>query len=184
MGYFKALGPLGTVRWVTGAARLLCHLTRCKSPSKNLLRLAFVSLNFYLPGWFMFRKRPLIQDGSRNFFYLLELLRDLYPDDQKIAQEVLSFNAYWAHPESIVISMINDEKEAIRSQVMRILLFNSAVQYSTVQYSTDLCTMTYLFIVALLHSKLLAGGVMCHGSCGPGLSSTRTTTRQLFNCQR
>ena len=166
MGYFKALGPLGTVRWVTGAARLLCHLTRCKSPSKNLLRLAFVSLNFYLPGWFMFRKRPLIQDGSRNFFYLLELLRDLHPDDQKIAQEVLSFNAYWAHPESIVISMINDEKEAIRSQVMRILLFNSAVQYSTVQYSTDLCTMTYLLIVALLHSKLLAGGVMDHAGQG------------------
>ena len=43
---------------------------------------------------------------------------------------------------------------------------NSAVQYSTVQYSTDLCTMTYLLIVALLHSKLLAGGVMDHAGQG------------------
>ena len=108
------------MRWVTGAVRLLCHYTRSKSkPTQNLMRLVGVVLNYYLPGWFMYRKRPHIQDGSRNYFFLISLLHDLHPDDQAIARDVLSFNAFWAHPESIVISMLNDEREEVRREVSK-----------------------------------------------------------------
>ena len=69
----QTIGPLVKSRWLTCGVRVLCLYTRIKKPSKGLNRLVKVLLNLYFPSWFRFRHHSHIQDGSRNYFYLLDL---------------------------------------------------------------------------------------------------------------
>ena len=69
---------------------------------------------------FRYRHHYHIQDGSRNYFYLLELSREL-PDaeDRETAQDVLRRNAFWANTDSITISMVHpDESREARRQAV------------------------------------------------------------------
>ena len=75
-------------------------------------------LLFYYPGWFRFKTLPNIQDGAPNFFYLLQLTRDLTPQDMAIAQKVLADNSSWAHCENLVIAMLKDKNEEIRRRAV------------------------------------------------------------------
>ena len=113
------IGPLVKSRWITCGVRVLCLYTRTRKPSKALLRLVKVALNLYFSGWFRYRHCSHIQDGSRNFYYLLELSRDL-PEaaDCQTAQEVLTRNSFWAHPENIVVSMMGDEDKEVRREAV------------------------------------------------------------------
>ena len=77
--------------------------------SVRLLELASPR-NLYFPGWFRFKWKSHIQDGSRNFFYLVELTRSLNEEDMLIAQGVLQNNSFWAHTENIILAMLADER--------------------------------------------------------------------------
>ena len=114
----QVIGPLCTARWLTTAVRIMCKYTRTKRPTKGLKRLVGVVLNLYFPGWFQFKCNPHIQDGARNYFYLVELSRDLSEEDMLIAQRVLQDNAYWPHAENVVISMMSDTREEVRRKAV------------------------------------------------------------------
>ena len=114
----QTIGPLVTSRWNTTANRILCLYTRSLRPSKKLQRLTRVVLLLYYPGWFKFKAAPHIQDGSLNFFYVLELTRDLPEEDRMIAQRVLQDNSFWAHTENLLISMMKDEDKEIRRRAV------------------------------------------------------------------
>ena len=73
-----------------------------------------MELNLYFCGWFRFRYHSHIQDGSRNFYFLIEQSRVLQQEDTVTAQKVLQDNAYWAHPENIIVSMMGDEDQEVR----------------------------------------------------------------------
>ena len=89
---------------------------------KGLIRLTNAVLNLYLPGWFKFKSNPHIQDGARNYFFLVELSRKLVQPDKNIALKVLQDISYWAHSENIIISMLSDVREEIRRKaVLRIM---------------------------------------------------------------
>ena len=120
----QTIGPMVTSRWLTTAIRIMCKYTRTQKPNQRLVRLTKVVLNLYLPGWFKFKSCPHIQSGAENFFFLLQLSRSevLSEIDQTITQNVLQDNAYWAHPENILISMLGDAREEVRTRaVLRIL---------------------------------------------------------------
>ena len=110
----QTIGPLITSRWVTCGVRLCCMYTRTRRPSKALIRLTKVVVNLYFPGWFIFKLFPHIQSGSRNFFFVLDLTRELEKADRAIARKVMQDNSYWAHAENLIISMLGDEREEVR----------------------------------------------------------------------
>ena len=113
------IGPLVKSRWLTTGIRILCLYTRTKRPSKGLIRLVKVLLNLYFPGWFRYRHHSHIQDGSKNFHYLIELVSDLpEAEDRETAHVVLNRNSFWAHPENIVISMMGDEDKEVRREAV------------------------------------------------------------------
>ena len=118
----QTIGPLITSRWVTCAVRICCKYTRTGRPCKALVRLTKVALNVYFPGWFVFKQHSHIQQGSKNFFFIMELTRDSVTVDRAIAIKVLQDNSHWAHTENILISMLCDEREEIRRKAaLRIL---------------------------------------------------------------
>ena len=114
----QVLGPLCTARWVTTGLRIMCKYTRTVRPSKGLIRLVVVILNLYLPGWFKFKCHPHIQDGAKNYYYLVDLSRSLPRQDMEIAQKVLQDNAYWPHGENLAIAMLSDSREEIRRKAV------------------------------------------------------------------
>ena len=111
----QVISDLDKSRWITCGVRVLCLLTRTPRPCKVLLRLASVVLNLYFAGWFRYRHRSHIQDGSPNFFHLVKLSRGLqHREDTETAQKVLQHNGFWAHGENVCIAMLADEREEIR----------------------------------------------------------------------
>ena len=83
-----------------------------------MIRLVTVILNLYLPGWFKFKCFPHIQEGARNYYYLVELSRSLPEKDMVIAQRVLQVNAFWPHSENLTISMLSDSREEVRRKAV------------------------------------------------------------------
>ena len=114
----QVIGPLVTSRWLTTANRVLCKYTRTRYPTKGLIRLVQVVLNLYYPGWFRFKRYPHIQEGAQNFFFLVEMSKDLQVKDKMVAHKVLQDNAHWAHSENILISMLSDHREEIRRRAV------------------------------------------------------------------
>ena len=88
----------------------------------DLLRLVTVILNLYLPGWFKYKCNPHIQEGAKNFYYLVDLSRSLSKQDMTIAHKVLQDNAFWPHSENLIISMFSDIREEVRRKaVLRVM---------------------------------------------------------------
>ena len=118
----QVIGPLVSSRWNTTANRVMCKYTRTRKPTKGLIRLTQVVLNLYYPGWFQYKCYPHIQDGARNYFFLLELTKDLKEKDKLIAQKVLQDNAHWPHSENILISMLADQREEVRRRAVLLIM--------------------------------------------------------------
>ena len=103
-------GKMVTSRWLSTGLTVTITYTR----------LVTVCLKLYFPGWF--KTRPHIQNGATNFFYLIELSRDLPKEDMEITHKVLQDNAHWAHSENITIAMLADTREEVRRKaVLRIM---------------------------------------------------------------
>ena len=114
----QVIGPLIHVRWLTRSVRSLAKYARTKRPTKKFTRIVSFILNQYLPGWFRIKSRPHIQDGARNFQYLLDLSHDLCQEDQIIVHCVMQDNSHWAHPENVILSCIGDEREEVRQKAV------------------------------------------------------------------
>ena len=71
-------------------------------------------LNLYLPVWLRVKFQPHIQDGSKHFHYMVELSQGMEVEAMTLVHKVLGDNAHFAHPESIVISLLADPTEELR----------------------------------------------------------------------
>ena len=83
-------------------------------PTKAMKELISLLLNLYIPNYFNIKKNSHCQSGAKNFFNIIELSKDLSPGSRETVERVLQDNAYWAHPENIVIAMLADDNEIIR----------------------------------------------------------------------
>ena len=112
------IGPTLHARWLTTAARDLRLYLATKKPTKALKEIVSLLVNFYIPNYFNIKENSHCQKGATNFFYMMELARDLNPASRATVERVLQDNAYWAHPENIVIAMLADEREEIRRKAV------------------------------------------------------------------
>ena len=70
----------------------------------------------------MAKCKPLMQDGARNFQFLLDLSHDLPEADQMIVQRVMADNAHWCHPENVAIGCLSDPDETVRRRGVQYIL--------------------------------------------------------------
>jgi len=112
---FLEIGELCHSRWLTLGCRLLRKYISEKKPSKNLKILAEYCIQVYFPSWFEIKHLCSISDGAKNFFNLIQ--RHLvfpYPNVLDIAKLTLQRNAFFSHPENIMLSMLGDSNLEIR----------------------------------------------------------------------
>ena len=126
---FANPGSLHHARWVTLCNRVLRYYVSQASPSKELKRVVTFAVRVYIPGWFLtIKKGPFLLHtvvanlqslAEEDFFDTVE--KYWHPKDAKkkknrrvvselgLMQNCLSENAYFAHEEGILISMLCDQ---------------------------------------------------------------------------
>ena len=118
----QAPGPLSMARWITLASRFLRKYVSTPNPSKTFDEIIDSLMLFYGPSWFFIKTHPTCVDGPRNFFYMVKNSRKLGLRVQKIIQKTLQRNAYFAHPEAILLSMLEDSNQDVRAQAVNTIL--------------------------------------------------------------
>jgi hypothetical protein len=109
-------GPLNHARWLTTASRILRQYVATSQPTRKLIDLATFILRVYAPSWFTIKKNSHITDAPRNLWMLTVRMRYLTEEYKKIVFPVVQNNAYAAHPENILLTMLVDKRSTIREE--------------------------------------------------------------------
>lgn len=107
-------GPICHSRWLTTASRILrLYVSTAQTESfyDSLSILATFIIRCYAPMWFIIKSRPNIDQGSKHFFELIRRSRYLPVPLRKVIDKVLETNFFFAHSESVLLSMLGDEEK-------------------------------------------------------------------------
>ena len=76
----------------------------------------------YIPMWFYIRLHSSCETGPQNLMRSIELLRFLPKKLQDYVRPVLQRNAYWAHPEAVLLAMVADSNPEVRDQAVTTIM--------------------------------------------------------------
>jgi len=115
-------GHLHHGRWLTTACRILRLYVATVDPSQELRILATFVMRVYAPMWFQIKTHPSLKYAAANLWRTIVASRYLTGDHQQIVQSVIQTNGYWAHPESILVGMLNDDRDEICQNAATLIL--------------------------------------------------------------
>lgn len=104
----RSPGKLHQARWLTLANRTLRLYVSTSKPSDNLVRLVVYIMKVYAFIWFSIKIEPSIVEGPRHLWKLMSSSRCLDEVTKKIIDPVIKRNAWFSHPENLLLSMISD----------------------------------------------------------------------------
>lgn len=107
-------GKMHHARWLTTANRILRLYIADESPSDGLLVLVKYIMNVYVPVWLNIKMNPSAIYGAKHLFSLISKSRLLTDDNLDTVNHVIQNNAYFAHPENVLLAMIHDDSATIR----------------------------------------------------------------------
>ena len=108
------VGPIVHSRWLTIACRILRRYVSEQKPSTALVTPTKFCVQVYFSSWFQIKSKHKLTDGPKNLFDLYKRIQN-FPNikAKNIAPKVLERNAYFAHPENILLDMLADPDESI-----------------------------------------------------------------------
>jgi hypothetical protein len=115
-------GPMAHSRWLTTASRILRLYIGTVKPGENLKTLVKYIVRVYVPVWFEIKSSPRCTDGARHLWKLINYSRYLAGELREIVDAVIQRNAYFAHPENILLAMMSDERPNIRKLAIKRVL--------------------------------------------------------------
>lgn len=122
-------GNLNLSRWLTTANRILRLYVSTRQPCSTLKVLVEFILKVYAPIWFRIKKNWSCTEGAKHTFELIRRSRYLPRKYRVIVDECIAHNAYFAHPENIILAMVADSTQNIRKTAfdkIRVALSNEA----------------------------------------------------------
>ena len=75
-------------------------------------------VKFSVPMWFQIKRHSYMADGLHNTFVWLQLLKHLNDMEINIVKEVVQRNAFFAHPDQLLLAMCTDRDEAVRREAV------------------------------------------------------------------
>ena len=115
-------GTLSHSRWLTAANRLLRLYVSTEHPSDNLIMLVTYVVKIYAPMWFRIKRNPSCKNGACHLFQTIKNSRSLPKEIKAIIDPVIQRNSYFAHPENVILAMLNDERKHIQELAVRRIL--------------------------------------------------------------
>jgi hypothetical protein len=107
-------GKMAHSRWLTTANRILRLYVATEEPSEELQDIVSYVMNVYAPVWFAIKRSKSIVDGAHNLFKTIQYSQPLNDNVKRIIQPVIQRNAFFGHPENILLTMIQDDRSQIR----------------------------------------------------------------------
>jgi hypothetical protein len=109
-------------RWLTTANRILRLYISTKNPVQTLQLLAKFIVQVYAPVWFGIKTTPSCKDGAKHVWLTINLSRALPEEVRAVIDPVIQRNAYFAHPENLLLAMAFDERDHVRQLALRRIL--------------------------------------------------------------
>ena len=110
----KNPGKMAHSRWLTTANRILRLYISTDKLSQTLKIIVKYVKKVYTPLWFAIKNTSSSENEALHLFKTIELTRMLIPNVRNIANLVIQRNAFFAHPENLLLCIINDESSDIR----------------------------------------------------------------------
>ena len=107
-------GLMHHARWLTTACRLLRLYMAQTEPSDGLITLATYVMKVYVPMWFYIKAYNSCFHGSMHLWQLIHRSRYLPQRLLDVVDPVIQRNAYYAHPENLLLRMLIDDRKHIR----------------------------------------------------------------------
>ena len=85
-----------------------------ENPSNKMKLIVVYIMKVYVPMWFTIKGNSASEIGALNMFKTIESSREMDETVQDIVFPVIQRNAFFAHPENVLLSIINDEQCHIR----------------------------------------------------------------------
>lgn len=118
----RSPGKLSHARWLTTANRILRLYVSTPDPSANLIEITTFVNRVYAPMWFHIKTKSRIKDASLNLWRTINFSRYLKDDLRKIVDTTIQRNGFFAHPESLLVAMLADDRRHIRELSVRRIL--------------------------------------------------------------
>jgi hypothetical protein len=115
-------GKMAHSRWLTTANRILRLYISTKNPVQTLQLLAKFIVQVYAPVWFAIKTTPSCKDGAKHVWLTINLSRALPEEVRAVIDPVIQRNAYFAHPENLLLAMAFDERDHVRQLALRRIL--------------------------------------------------------------
>lgn len=107
-------GKIVHSRWLTLANRVLRLYISTSIPSESLQTLATFIIKVYAPCWFSIKLHHSCTNGAQHVHESIKRSRYLSDSLKAVIDPVLQRNAYFAHCENILLSMIFDPRVFVR----------------------------------------------------------------------
>jgi hypothetical protein len=115
----KEPGTMVHSRWLTTTNRILLLYVSTESPPKELVILTDYILRVYASVWFHIKLEPQCYKGAKHLWLMLKLPRFLPDDVRSEVDKCIQKNAFFAHPENVLLAMVVDERKEIRELAAR-----------------------------------------------------------------
>ena len=119
----KDPGKLAHSRWLTCANRILRLYVGTKKSSENLRELAIFIMKVYAPTWFDIKMKPSCKHGPIHVFNMIKRSLYLREELKDIVLKTIQRNAFFVHPENLLLAMLQDEHPHIKELAPKIPIF-------------------------------------------------------------
>ena len=119
---YREPGNISLARWLTTANRLLRLYVSTPVPSDKLICIVNYIMKVYVPMWFMIKRQTKCIYGAQHVFETIKIIQNLRNDIKTIVLPCVQRNAYFAHPENVLLSMIHDENVVMQKLGWRRIL--------------------------------------------------------------
>ena len=107
-------GKLNHSRWLTTANWILRLYVSIKHPSYELSVMAEFIIRVYAPMWFRIKCNASCTNGARHVRDTIKFSRYLDSQLKSVVDPVIQRNAYFIHPENLLICMLADNRTHIK----------------------------------------------------------------------
>lgn len=118
----KQPGKISHARWLTTANRILRLYVSTEGPSNELNILTEYVIKVYATTWFLVKHKSPCKYGPKHLFHLIQASRYLPTKFKDTVNKVIQRNAFFAHPENVLLAMLADDRKYIRELALRRVL--------------------------------------------------------------
>ncbi len=115
-------GKMSHARWLTTANRVLRLYVGTEQPTTELKQLAKFVIKVYARLWFSIKSQSSCKYGGLHVWEMIHCSRYLDESLKQVIDPVIQRNAYFAHPENLLLCMLVDERTYVRELGLRRIL--------------------------------------------------------------